>query len=585
MNDDFPFDKSFGLQPDRVQEMAPGVRAIVADNPGPFTYKGTISYIVGRGQVAMIDPGPDDAAHIAALLNAVRGETVTHIFVTHTHRDHSPAAAKVKAATGAKVFAQGPHRPARPLYTGEVRRLDASADLDFRPDIALADSEIVNAAGRGNAGAHRQPHGIRVQRIQPAFCRRPRDGVVDDDRGAARRRDDRIYGITAQARPTQRTALFVGTWRAGARSATLCAAFDPASPSTRRIDFAPACQRRSRYPDHRQGGLYWARSAPCWRRCTLGARAFGRTGRARDRRYRRTAVDRRNLPLGLTAFTGGRLRRRRRGLFLGLRRREHVIDIVDKTAHTLGIGAEIVTAIARDGTYIDSRTVNRRSDTHDDIIAEAEDRRARHRFDYAVAHHACLRGTGVDHPWQRTLRWPRINDAPLASGYHFHGSGKGVLRTYRCLVRLDIRIGRVLLLGRVKTRVGDRIGVARPQTRDGIELRRINRIGGDIIDRRQPRRLDAEIEWIGNQSGADKQCRYGLAAAASAVLPDHNACGESKQDRDASQHQCPSERGKRRNNVQRAGAHDDDSDESRHERKQRDTTRPNGEPRNRCFRE
>lgn len=127
--------------------MAPGVRAIVADNPGPFTYKGTISYIVGRGQVAMIDPGPDDAAHIAALLNAVRGETVTHIFVTHTHRDHSPAAAKVKAATGAKVFAQGPHRPARPLYTGEVRRLDASADLDFRPDIALADSEIVNGAG------------------------------------------------------------------------------------------------------------------------------------------------------------------------------------------------------------------------------------------------------------------------------------------------------------------------------------------------------------------------------------------------------------------------------------------------------
>jgi glyoxylase-like metal-dependent hydrolase (beta-lactamase superfamily II) len=147
MNDDFPFDKSFGLQPDRVQEMAPGVRAIVADNPGPFTYKGTISYIVGRGQVAMIDPGPDDAAHIAALLNAVRGETVTHIFVTHTHRDHSPAAAKVKAATGAKVFAQGPHRPARPLYTGEVRRLDASADLDFRPDIALADSEIVNGDG------------------------------------------------------------------------------------------------------------------------------------------------------------------------------------------------------------------------------------------------------------------------------------------------------------------------------------------------------------------------------------------------------------------------------------------------------
>jgi len=147
MNDDIPFDKSFSLEPDQVQEVAPGVRAIVADNPGPFTFKGTISYIVGRGQVAIIDPGPDDVVHVAALLDAVRDETVTHIFVTHTHRDHSPAAAKIKDATGAKVLAQGPHRPARPLHTGEIRRLDASVDLDLRPDITLADGEIVNGKG------------------------------------------------------------------------------------------------------------------------------------------------------------------------------------------------------------------------------------------------------------------------------------------------------------------------------------------------------------------------------------------------------------------------------------------------------
>jgi len=147
MNDDIPFDKSFSLEPDQVQEVAPGVRAIVADNPGPFTFRGTISYIVGHGQVAIIDPGPDDVVHVAALLDAVRDETVTHIFVTHTHRDHSPAAAKIKDATGAKVLAQGPHRPARPLHTGEIRRLDASVDLDFRPDITLADGEIVNGKG------------------------------------------------------------------------------------------------------------------------------------------------------------------------------------------------------------------------------------------------------------------------------------------------------------------------------------------------------------------------------------------------------------------------------------------------------
>jgi glyoxylase-like metal-dependent hydrolase (beta-lactamase superfamily II) len=123
------------------------VRRLLANNPSPFTYKGTISYIVGRGQVAIIDPGPLDEAHIAALLDAVHGETVTHIFVTHTHRDHSPATPRVKSATGALVLAQGSHRPARALHGGEAPRLDASNDTDFAPDRTLADGEIV--AGKG----------------------------------------------------------------------------------------------------------------------------------------------------------------------------------------------------------------------------------------------------------------------------------------------------------------------------------------------------------------------------------------------------------------------------------------------------
>jgi glyoxylase-like metal-dependent hydrolase (beta-lactamase superfamily II) len=147
MSDDIPYDKSFDLTPDTPKEVAPGVRAVVANNPGPFTFKGTMSYIIGNGNVAILDPGPDDDAHIAALLDAVRGETVTHIFVTHTHRDHSPAVPKVKAATGAKVYAQGPHRLARPLFIGETRRLDASADMDFAPDVALADGEVVSGDG------------------------------------------------------------------------------------------------------------------------------------------------------------------------------------------------------------------------------------------------------------------------------------------------------------------------------------------------------------------------------------------------------------------------------------------------------
>jgi glyoxylase-like metal-dependent hydrolase (beta-lactamase superfamily II) len=147
MSDDVPFDKSFDLVPGQAKQVAPGVRALVANNPGPFTYKGTVSYIIGNGKVAVLDPGPDDDAHIGALLDAVRGETVTHIFVTHTHRDHSPGVPKVKAATGAKVFAEGPHRLARPLHIGETRRLDASADMDFAPDVKLADGDVVSGDG------------------------------------------------------------------------------------------------------------------------------------------------------------------------------------------------------------------------------------------------------------------------------------------------------------------------------------------------------------------------------------------------------------------------------------------------------
>jgi glyoxylase-like metal-dependent hydrolase (beta-lactamase superfamily II) len=147
MSDDIPFDKRFELPPDTVEEVVPGVRRILCNNPSPFTYKGTVSYIIGRGKVAIVDPGPLDDAHAKALLDAVRGETVTHIFVTHTHRDHSPGVPAIKAATGALVLAEGPHRASRALNVGEAPRLDASNDTDFKPDRALADGEVVRGDG------------------------------------------------------------------------------------------------------------------------------------------------------------------------------------------------------------------------------------------------------------------------------------------------------------------------------------------------------------------------------------------------------------------------------------------------------
>ena len=107
-NDDIPFNRDFPLKPGVVEQVRPGVRRVLCDNPSPFTFTGTVSYIVGTGKVAIIDPGPDDAAHAAALLDAVRGETVTDILVTHTHLDHSPLARPLARLTGATIHAATP---------------------------------------------------------------------------------------------------------------------------------------------------------------------------------------------------------------------------------------------------------------------------------------------------------------------------------------------------------------------------------------------------------------------------------------------------------------------------------------------
>jgi glyoxylase-like metal-dependent hydrolase (beta-lactamase superfamily II) len=146
-NEDVPFNRDFPLKPGVVEEVVPGVRRVLCNNPSPMTLSGTVSYIVGRGKVAIIDPGPDDEAHAKALLDAVRGETVTHILITHTHRDHSPNAARIKAATGAPTYAEGVHRASRPYYESETMSTEAGADRDFKPDIVVRDGEIINGDG------------------------------------------------------------------------------------------------------------------------------------------------------------------------------------------------------------------------------------------------------------------------------------------------------------------------------------------------------------------------------------------------------------------------------------------------------
>jgi glyoxylase-like metal-dependent hydrolase (beta-lactamase superfamily II) len=143
MTDTIIFNKSFDPQYGQAVEVAPGVRRITAPNPSPTTFRGTNSYIVGRGNVAIIDPGPDDASHVAALLSAVAGEAVSHIVLTHTHRDHTGALAALSQATGAATVSGGPHRPARQPRAGEGARLDAAGDASFHPDITLADGGTI----------------------------------------------------------------------------------------------------------------------------------------------------------------------------------------------------------------------------------------------------------------------------------------------------------------------------------------------------------------------------------------------------------------------------------------------------------
>ena len=127
-----------------LQARSPLVRRLLARNPSPFTFTGTGTFVVGHGSVAVIDPGPDDPAHIAALLAGLAGETVSHIVITHTHMDHSPAAPALKAATGATIVGCVPL-----VLSDDGPRADAGFDATYAPDRVLADGESVEG-GQGD---------------------------------------------------------------------------------------------------------------------------------------------------------------------------------------------------------------------------------------------------------------------------------------------------------------------------------------------------------------------------------------------------------------------------------------------------
>lgn len=139
-----PYERTFEAPYGVCLAVAPNIQRVLAPNPGPFTFKGTGVYIVGAENVAVIDPGPDIPAHLEALKQALAGRHVTHILLTHTHADHSPAAAPLKEWSGAKTYAFGPH-PSR-ASDGSVKT-EEGGDSAFVPDVRLKDGEILTGDG------------------------------------------------------------------------------------------------------------------------------------------------------------------------------------------------------------------------------------------------------------------------------------------------------------------------------------------------------------------------------------------------------------------------------------------------------
>jgi len=139
-----PYIRAFEAPYEERERVTPLISRVLARNPGPFTFKGTGVYIVGTRDVAVIDPGPDFPEHVEALKRALDGRRVSHILVTHTHNDHSPAAAPLKEWSDAKTYAYGPHGAGK-AEEGVV--VEEGGDMAFMPDVRVKDGDVVEGDG------------------------------------------------------------------------------------------------------------------------------------------------------------------------------------------------------------------------------------------------------------------------------------------------------------------------------------------------------------------------------------------------------------------------------------------------------
>ena len=139
------FDTDFDPQTGRPVPVAPSVVRVTAPNAGPYTFKGTNTFLVGGDSVLVIDPGPDDPAHLVALQQALAGRRVEAIVLTHTHRDHTALVRRLRAETGAPLWFGGRHRASRQRRGFEIDPVAADSDWKLQPDRVLADGDRVTA--------------------------------------------------------------------------------------------------------------------------------------------------------------------------------------------------------------------------------------------------------------------------------------------------------------------------------------------------------------------------------------------------------------------------------------------------------
>ena len=142
-------DTSFDPKTGTLVEVEPGLARLTAPNAGPYTFTGTNTFLIGDGKIGVLDPGPDDPRHREALRKAIAGRPVEAILLTHTHRDHSALAARLKAETGAPLWFAGPHRLSRPPHLFELNALAGACDWRLMPDLTFFDGEQFTVGGVG----------------------------------------------------------------------------------------------------------------------------------------------------------------------------------------------------------------------------------------------------------------------------------------------------------------------------------------------------------------------------------------------------------------------------------------------------